>query len=55
MKDNTYGDYSKEEEYGQAPNEPHDEQGRPVKERYIFSFKKRLVEKVELEKLNEKR
>jgi hypothetical protein len=32
MKDNTYGDYSKEEEYGQAPTEPHDEYGRPVKE-----------------------
>jgi len=30
MKDNTYGDYSKEEEYGQAPNEPHDEYGRPL-------------------------
>ena len=33
MKDNTYGDYSKEEEYGQAPAEPHDEYGRPVKKR----------------------
>ena len=31
MKDNTFGDYSKEEEYGQAPTEPHDEYGRPVK------------------------
>jgi len=51
MKDNTYGDYSKEEEYGQAPNEPHDVYGRPVKERYIFRIKKRLVEKVELEKI----
>ena len=51
MKDNTYGNYSKEEEYGQAPTEPHDEYGRPVKERYIFRIKKRLVEKVELEKI----
>ena len=33
MKDNTYGDYSKEEEYGQAPNEPHDQYGRPIKEK----------------------
>ena len=33
MKDNTFGDYSKEEEYGQAPTEPHDEYGRPVKKR----------------------
>ena len=44
---------SKEEEYGQAPNEPHDKWGRPIKGKYIFRIKRHLVEKVELEKLNE--
>tara|TARA_R100000152_G_scaffold18092_1_gene9821 strand:+ start:42 stop:158 length:117 start_codon:yes stop_codon:yes gene_type:complete len=31
MKKNTHCDYLKEEEFGQAPTEPHDEWGRPIK------------------------